>query len=1169
MGDWESVTRSELAPPLWTPQSMTQIESSPLPNSAPTIYMSDAEVDTFLRTSHPALRESVSLEHLQTNSKHGYNARESVSALIDDLNTEEEWLDFEVRLKCSEESVQNRLVKVMLEERNQLYSARHDIINLVESIRHARSELRNAKTRLQSASQYTSSSSEEFLKLDRRKRFLVDALKVVSVLSTLKEIQTRGETALREKDLSGAHQCCRQFDSILLKDAESDPPILSKINCIQSMAAQMTEIAAKTLREMHQNLRELCIDFKPVEYSLLLKAYSELHAHSDLLTRITEEYRTLLNNVLLKYPLLSKELNASNVQKVFKKLLADTVRVFLSLRALIVFHSKSNSDLNLEFNRSLASCLQQLVSETETNLMDILNRSRSAFSALKPVSYLPTHLAIVRMTAFLQLLNPAVNLSDGELAEINSCTPVVQNSLDVAKSCFENMHKQNLEMVRVMLRNESWIRCNVAVKDLYEIRASVAQLSSAPEEFSAYQLRLKVDDYTSAFASRTDIVSENERQDSALFSNLKPISIEGTDLTISLDDIDWAGSRTFTPTSLAILRWLGRYLQFSVVFPSLSVSAAESIADLFLMYTFQVSELCNTRRPVYQLWISEAAKLSSGMFSSGSSQTKVIDHFLDPSQRVALSQLRNRYGSSSQQSIVHDTKPSQKLALNRLCTAIESMSTICVMVEPLGAGLFESCLDKNVRQSQATRLFHSALALAVPIRTGAYSLLSRDIVGAEVLVRMIQQTKSYSQTESRVADSASPFVHLVLQSIAESMTEITTSSNIPPASSEAMTESVCRAALDCVLDGYLLVERCSKEGRAQMLYDNRCLEMELAKICGLVPVPGIERVDAFVKAHLLGVHELVAWVAQHSREHGFSLMHVLSISKSGIGAELPPESFSELVGSVKRAYESQSVDIKLPKSVDKADENENKPQAITSTTWKYDENSAIPDQGVLSQRKEGLESVVELRENEEKSAVFGETIPSEHSEDSQKDTELIETEKNTQSSKAADERIVLDHQDDIQGDAESLKIEDRSVFSSGVLQAEHEKGVESDAESHGNAENTEIFDAKRGARVDDEVIESISEAKEESGTLALNGIDFIEAMNLESSVLDQSDPENQVTEDESPARMSTEEQQRQEEEEAALCFQLNEPDLSFSDSVGIKEADEHEEVISELDTKPQ
>lgn len=168
-----------------------------------------------------------------------------------------------------------------------------------------------------------------------------------------------------------------------------------------------------------------------------------------------------------------------------------------------------------------------------------------------------------------------------------------------------------------MLRNETWEECKVAKSDLKSIRESLETPLLEEEQFDRED-RVEA---TVALLESVNIV-RNPRPSSQ--PQKTPQKVSETDESGCLEDIERAGSSIFTPSSIAVLRWLSRCFLIGKDFPRVALQVAEAASDVLLLYTHTVVELVSNRRSV------------------APGEPIPLDHHLEGSEKMLLAQLRNR-----------------------------------------------------------------------------------------------------------------------------------------------------------------------------------------------------------------------------------------------------------------------------------------------------------------------------------------------------------------------------------------------------------------------------------------------------------------------------------------------------------------------------------------------
>ncbi|KAA8497081.1 Syndetin [Porphyridium purpureum] len=901
----------------------------------------------------------------------------------------EEVLDLEERMRRSYELMEANMAKQLTEEHATFFGAVTHTAQLHTALRAAVSNVAHARVNMEGAVKRASASGKEFQRIQRQKQFLLDVQNAVQTMRKLLALQSDAERELQRGNYTAALTNCKAYERTLngfeascttlpRKDNNGSQDLLphtrngplAQIRILKTANENISRISVEALACMHAGVRSLCTNFDEIEYAKLFASYNELHSTEDLMTRLVQEFTSE-----------AREANASCAAQIQRDRNTDVVALILALarrllslmlsyRSMYIFHTQRTQGVPFDASSvsgqdhqeqhvfcaaALRSASLELSDTVQSHTLELLRSAEQQLKALRPLTIMQVYLLQRRLVAFCILFED-LNLSLGadgsshnepqSVLDQRVCdSAVVRQLTQIAEASFEHSHKQNMELMRVMLRNESWQRCDVQVADIVSLGECMRSWNEESEQLWDRQVFLDVALLTSAIEKcdvsvlSEGVVSLNVSSETVNHRGphieVGDISQEPTswkvppDLTsnaIAVEDIEWAGSRAFTPSSLAAFRWITKYIQVGRSFPVLALQIAEAIADLFLQYVFHVSELCACRRPKFAYWREIAPRL--GLVPREEPSRKLLDHFLEPMHRVILSQVRNRYlfAASGKESGKGATKNSgaaspgvvgalRELSLGEICTAVESMWTLAALTEPLLPSLQGRIASKAVK-SQAVRLFSSALNVASPIRTSVYAMICRDIIGTEWVISLISRESKFSVVSSDptvVAGAAQPseFVEHVLAACKASALSELHRYKVPTESKELLSFQLCLGVMDTVLEGYSEVQ-CSSEGRAQMLFDNECLAVGLSDITGLTPVPGLDKANAFVRAHLMQLDQFLLWVAHDAAPLGFNLIQVLTIARNGYGKEVPADKQGELVLAVKRVFESGRAD-KVPK----------------------------------------------------------------------------------------------------------------------------------------------------------------------------------------------------------------------------------------------------------------
>mmetsp|Transcript_2599 Transcript_2599/g.11392 ORF Transcript_2599/g.11392 Transcript_2599/m.11392 type:complete len:1008 (-) Transcript_2599:1734-4757(-) len=663
---------------------------------------------------------------------------------------------------------------------------------------------------------------------------------------------------------------------------------------MKETSQRIAQVAVDSLRQLHGSLRPVCLKFDEEKFDEVLIAYQELKAGNELLQRLMSEYTDAIEGSLVVNGEEPKSESPSRSKPAsFVDQLIDTAEALLDV--LLSFHrmvrychrttSPEQEDLD-SFTDSIGVALgsrrEEIWSVAVGGLMSVLEINRQKANTLKPQA-LGKPLKVARMfrrfgSAFLDLPEEDVILE------------YLQELERIYLASFRSMHQKNIELMSVMLRNETWESARISPQDLTSIRKAI----NVPVQTAKEAIEINL-----------------ERGENPVRAMLDggPSDVEtkaGSMIELDIDDdtATLAGSSVYTATSLAALRWIGRYVQSCESLLSAVETVGDAILEVFLVYLFNVTEVCNKRRQV----------------SRTLDRVSTIENFLTRSERTMLTRFRRKHGLGERAGSTGDPA----LPLHRLCVSIESMWTLSALVDPVVVKV-RTLLENGANKAggSGTGVFDNSSLLAKPIRRAAYVLFSYDVCLG--LVRAVGSTGYDLPDKQQEYFAGSSFVEPVSKKIASAMSQ-----PLVPASAERMSEYICKAVLRSYIEGISNVERCSAAGRALMLVDFRSLEDALQKATGMRVIPEAEKVEDYVKAYYLNEAELANWVATNSRKYKLSLKQVNALGEVGPGRFLTAIEKSRLREKITQEYNKATAN-KAPSSKAASSDDDNASAGLFNT----------------------------------------------------------------------------------------------------------------------------------------------------------------------------------------------------------------------------------------------
>eukprot|EP00298_Acanthocystis_sp_HF-20_P013411 c20338_g1_i1.p1 GENE.c20338_g1_i1~~c20338_g1_i1.p1 ORF type:complete len:123 (+),score=48.05 c20338_g1_i1:29-397(+) len=109
--------------------------------------------------------------------------------------------------------------------------------------------------------------------------------------------------------------------------------------------------------------------------------------------------------------------------------------------------------------------------------------------------------------------------------------------------------------------------------------------------------------------------------------------------------------------------------------------------------------------------------------------------------------------------------------------------------------------------------------------------------------------------------------------------------------------------MDCLLEAYSQVKKCSANGRALMSLDVQMIRTGLREIVPLPSIPNCQLVDNFIKAHFLVEEEILDWVRNHPE---YKLKYVHALINNFPGMEKKKKTKTELLNKATEIFASRS-----------------------------------------------------------------------------------------------------------------------------------------------------------------------------------------------------------------------------------------------------------------------
>jgi len=124
---------------------------------------------------------------------------------------------------------------------------------------------------------------------------------------------------------------------------------------------------------------------------------------------------------------------------------------------------------------------------------------------------------------------------------------------------------------------------------------------------------------------------------------------------------------------------------------------------------------------------------------------------------------------------------------------------------------------------------------------------------------------------------------------------------------DTLIKSGIETAMQVMVEGFSRAKKCTNEGRVQMSFDLKQLQMGLQDLTKVKPIPGIPYVDEYVKGYFLLTNisetdEVIAWVMKHVHSYSKEQMeNLLTVSFVAVN-NLKRKAKADLMEAVERTY---------------------------------------------------------------------------------------------------------------------------------------------------------------------------------------------------------------------------------------------------------------------------
>jgi len=643
----------------------------------------------------------------------------------------------------------------------------------------------------------------------------------------------------------------------------------------EQVSERIAHTAVATLNMIHGDLRSMCFSFQEESYRKMVESYHELNAGSQLVDRFFIEFERAIKEVRIPSGLKGKAACEACCE-----IFARMGDLLITFHRLLTYRADADSEYYGSLRRMFGSKRAMIWLSVDQRSVRIVQGILDQLEGQKPEALA----SLMNMGRRLTALGRGVAIGTDE-SPTKTQSSLLECLRKLIGGSFKSAYRQTKELITIMLLNETWQKCKIAKDDLQNIRSS---LENPMLEDVHFEKEDRVEATVALIEGINIVRTPNFRGLSIPVVN----EVSDRDDFGNLDDIDWAGSKTFTPSSVAALRWVSRCVLIGKQFPRIAVQAADAAADILLLYAHTVVETIRSRP------------------GSNLADEVTLDIYLVGDEKMLLAQLRNRYKKLEDSSWdprevlsgVFSSKASREVgpqtSLSNLCVAIESLWTLSMVATPICAGL-EDGVTSGHAKSQVLRLLQSAIDMADPVRRASYRLLAMDLCGGTEMINKIASS-AYNLSSPPSTANASPCILQRMHHLRGAASGVV----LPPASSENIWPLICRSLFTIVVRGFSRVPEVSSYGVGRMLVDVATVEMGLEEFSGLRPVPGAARARAYVSAfHFSTEEDLVAWIITEGLSFQFRDMEISALAYLGeVGRRCTADARAALVSRVRARF---------------------------------------------------------------------------------------------------------------------------------------------------------------------------------------------------------------------------------------------------------------------------
>eukprot|EP00898_Chlorokybus_atmophyticus_P003339 jgi/Chlat1/4005/Chrsp26S03986 len=459
---------------------------------------------------------------------------------------------------------------------------------------------------------------------------------------------------------------------------------------------------------------------------------------------------------------------------------------------------------------------------------------------------------------------------------------------------FEAYHRQNIEVLRMVLDNELWQRLPPGSlkihKSVQERRAALSQRRSLQDTLAqdaAFDIWLNVGNPFAEAKWKTEGVGSPEANGVQTQPNFS-MDDEEDDAEL-LEDITYPKEGTengnakdgrsdgpaLTSAALSALRYTDRYMRLMQKLPPVAAEIFAGICQLFDFYfyaafnTFGFMEALTA--PENQQQQSYTGALLTPRLKS---TLQRIASTLNPTGMPPGGSMGSSTGSLFGAAFQDGTHVDNGLPLHRLvnkvvhpgnlfgikerCVAAESLVCLAQQLKRHRAEL-QATLPTQIAQTAMEQYFSRTVDAVEDLKEHMFKVVARRLVSFDANIERIASVK-FEPKELGMEHSA--YINAMLSDFSQ-LGAKTSSAGLSSDILQLLWDYATHAAAKVLVEGYSRVKKCNNEGRALMSLDLQVLINGLQKMRPGKTKPNMQLVDSYIKAYYLPDTELLHWARIH------------------------------------------------------------------------------------------------------------------------------------------------------------------------------------------------------------------------------------------------------------------------------------------------------------------